>query len=705
LNDSTIRLACPLCGAENVAAADMAGSFISCRRCEHKMLVPGVKVAASPAIDELVSFNEESEPVTSQSPSDPDMPELLDWSHYRKKKQDAQADETGEPAEREPVPVLPATTAPEGHATGEEDDLGDLLKDFSKPPASRTEPVGRDPFKANPDAALRIEGISPEENEFRVVCNICGSLMYARPSQIGSHIKCHDCYSPVLVHPPRESPKKPAWPGAPARSDDNECDEDSGPEYKLRPAEDIAPIDTTIDRSLEAIDYDDDDFFRQKRELEEALAMQEPPVVDVELVSDLPDEPPAGGAPAANEAEDEYRLATSDEPALRKPVSAVTFDDLDDLMESWPAATPVTGPSADGDLAANRKQEINPASEVPVRVAPVATQPEQTERKGPVAASSTRETAKSPAAPVAYEQTSSRTPTPQPTSGAAKGEPRKQDKESLRARWEQQNQKSLPADDIASPIAGFGSWLMSSLRVATRIDNLIRLAIATILLGFSNMLFFSGLAKIMVEEPTVTARITGGFLIAFGAIPMVLIYLAVIAHSNSIILNAVEGTSEAEEGLDLSPSEWFGRFIYVAPSFFAGALPGFVMGQAIFIGGGSFAWVVVFGILSGILITPVFIASAMYNGNPWQLVSGEVFVAFLRLPWRVIRFAIFGLVLGGAITGCLYAAQFGIIAAFAFPALAVLIAFNAWWMMGDLIGVVNRNAEKTTAEKAASAGR
>lgn len=711
------------------------------------MLVPGEKVnpASAAMADDLISFGDEQGPVSqpadlpeknvvsalpsaadaptrhndivpepspAKGPIDPDTPELLDWSHYRKQTGGtSDKDSVEPPAAAETSAASPSPPARETASAENEDDLGDLLKDFGKTPVQPEKPVLRDPFQADPDASLRIEGISPEENEFRVVCHICGSLMYARPSQIGSHIKCHDCYTPVLVQAPREAPEKPAWPGAASRPSVDRDDEDSGPEYSLKPLENLAPIDTTIDRSLEPIDYNDDDFFRQKRELEAALAMQETPVagedIAIEPPGDLPTVKPhvASSGPAKPDDEGEYQLTEDDEPAARKPSTPVTFDDLDDLLESPSPATDMPIQRGDAGKGESVDRNSGEMAEMPVRVEPVEGQDLPTEQSGPRSPAAIRTKPGSPAARISGKQgaPTGRVVAPQKSvTESAGGETRKTEREALLARWERQNQKSLPADDIGSPVAELGGWLLNSLKTATRADNLIRLAIAAILIGFGNIVLFGGLDRILAEEPSVMSRITGGFMIAFGAIPMLVAWLAVIAHSNSIIMNAVEGTNDAEEGLDLSPSEWFARFIFVAPSFFAGALPGFLFGQAIFIGGGSFLWVIISGILSGIMITPAFLASAMYNSNPWQLFNGGILGAFLRLPWRVIRFTVVGIVLAAAIAACLYGGQLGIVAAFLFPALAVLLAFIAWWVMGDLIGVTIRQAEKTAEEQTAS---
>jgi hypothetical protein len=44
--------------------------------------------------------------------------------------------------------------------------------------------------------------------EYRVRCNICDSLMFAKASQAGKTVKCSDCHSPITIPPPPKIRKK-----------------------------------------------------------------------------------------------------------------------------------------------------------------------------------------------------------------------------------------------------------------------------------------------------------------------------------------------------------------------------------------------------------------------------------------------------------------------------------------------------------------
>ncbi len=45
-------------------------------------------------------------------------------------------------------------------------------------------------------------------SEYRVNCNVCGSMLYAKADQAGKTVKCSDCYSPITIPPPPKIRKK-----------------------------------------------------------------------------------------------------------------------------------------------------------------------------------------------------------------------------------------------------------------------------------------------------------------------------------------------------------------------------------------------------------------------------------------------------------------------------------------------------------------
>lgn len=72
----------------------------------------------------------------------------------------------------------------------------------------------------------RRPGAPLDDDEFGITCPVCRTRLHVRPTQIGTTIKCPDCYSPVTV---KEPPKrKQPWQAAPGTWDDSDS-ADGGP--------------------------------------------------------------------------------------------------------------------------------------------------------------------------------------------------------------------------------------------------------------------------------------------------------------------------------------------------------------------------------------------------------------------------------------------------------------------------------------------
>ncbi|MCY2992592.1 MAG: hypothetical protein NTY19_32630 [Planctomycetota bacterium] len=50
---------------------------------------------------------------------------------------------------------------------------------------------------------------APDDEDFGFECHVCKTRLYARPRQVGKHVVCPDCYTQVLVPPPKPHARKP----------------------------------------------------------------------------------------------------------------------------------------------------------------------------------------------------------------------------------------------------------------------------------------------------------------------------------------------------------------------------------------------------------------------------------------------------------------------------------------------------------------
>ncbi|MEO1614863.1 MAG: hypothetical protein AAFV88_03380 [Planctomycetota bacterium] len=187
---------CPKCRSALTIPPTSGGARIQCPRCNESIVAPSL--------------------VASESEED-------DWLNLD-----------------DSPPKSPASV-PAGESAG-----GEVLKEVSPPnpylsstPAEPNEPVDlgedEDPFTLAPaatlttptsitdslpaavnaddlfadlpsaDEAIREAASEASQESFRVTCNVCATVLYAKPSQEGQSIRCSDCYSDVVVPAP---PKK-----------------------------------------------------------------------------------------------------------------------------------------------------------------------------------------------------------------------------------------------------------------------------------------------------------------------------------------------------------------------------------------------------------------------------------------------------------------------------------------------------------------
>ncbi len=196
----THALQCPRCGRQVTVAEDTPDNRARCPHCERSFVIPGAPAGVAEEDDDWLS-DELPEATASFRPPRPSRPQddtlpgdstlsgdspglgdspgpkagSVSGSDAASSKGSGKGDGGG--ANRGGTPRSVAG----GHATGK---LGGAAA------GSRALPIGH-------------------ETEYRVRCSVCGSVTYAKATQAGQTVKCHDCHTTIKIPPP---PKKKVQP-------------------------------------------------------------------------------------------------------------------------------------------------------------------------------------------------------------------------------------------------------------------------------------------------------------------------------------------------------------------------------------------------------------------------------------------------------------------------------------------------------------
>ncbi|MFK7765918.1 MAG: hypothetical protein AB8B55_01660 [Mariniblastus sp.] len=186
-DSDVIEFECPRCLATVRVAQDQSGKRVDCPKCEGSLLVPAQSTSPD-LFDDLF----ETKP-TSRS--------------------DASVESTPVP------PAEPTDLHPDIMDIDEDDLLSNIVNagpsgaiEKSK---SDSADLSVDPFKVDPDAPIKVDGMGDvfsHDDVYGIKCNICDTRIHVRPEQAGTHIKCPECFSKVLVKPSSEvKTKPPKW--------------------------------------------------------------------------------------------------------------------------------------------------------------------------------------------------------------------------------------------------------------------------------------------------------------------------------------------------------------------------------------------------------------------------------------------------------------------------------------------------------------
>jgi len=700
------EIRCPKCRASIFVGDDQSGQRINCQRCQNTVLVPGAKrpAAADLSVDELIDFDSDddllNDPVVQDQPS----PGMKEQQGQLQNSVPAPADEPLEltddlldqatddlrlaPEKRLPASELltsneavsdSGSIADESPGSdSDSEDLGDLI-DI---PVAEPIDAARDPFQVDKDADLVVEGVTLQEGQFGVDCHLCGSLLYARVSQVGTKIKCHDCYSLVEVPAPKETPK-PIQEFEKADGDDAEG-------YRLSDPCELEPIDTTIDISLGKIDYDDDEFFAAKRRLE---AQQNPiqtmaPAADQSIDSPITIEP-------INETEGESDVDSDRGPivAIQDAMDSITVEDpFHDAAAKVGQDEAVAGQAATGAAGVSDDADDYNLLPVPQDVSSKTSQQsnhggfrQTTNLSDPV----TVEPAADPLLPETIYRTKKGTPETEKPGKVNSGVAGPDSSDAAKNKSSRKKKSKKEELDYASPFGNLGKWFRESAKPIASVPGLIQIALVTLFVGACYLLMAWG-ANIVGGDTNKLEKFGGFFLVIGGGLPLTAILFFLGAVANGTIRAAI-GQQESLEGFpEFSLSDWLSQFLFIGTSFWLAAFPGLIFGGLLMLVTTNAMWL--FGLIacSSLVFVPLILSSVVYNESPWAFVCDTVFKSMGPLRNRWIRFFVFALVISLVFVLASLLIPFGGLLCFLAAAIQVTVLLLYWWILGDLVGHVVR---------------
>ena len=187
-----LQFGCPQCNARLRAGLSQAGTKQRCPQCGHQFVVP---TAAQAAV--LGRRAEE----------------------YTVYEGDYEAHESAAAADAVAVGDCRACGT---RVYGPEDQIGRevacpdcgtkvVFARRPEPRAAKNRPADEEAAYAIRDDVQQPAGSSSvaDQVDIRVHCPVCDTLLYGTPDQVGKHILCPDCYTPVEVPPPKARASKP----------------------------------------------------------------------------------------------------------------------------------------------------------------------------------------------------------------------------------------------------------------------------------------------------------------------------------------------------------------------------------------------------------------------------------------------------------------------------------------------------------------
>lgn len=216
---------CPKCRSAVSVGAGQAGKRVQCPSCSKEFFAPSTLGGGGPTSDDddWLSLDDSPSPgigTAKSTPSQSVVTESAEDDIFGEdpfvESSDSESDPLDlfaglppiEDANAGPASLAAASPAPTPGAPAGASTPETGMPESGMPGTATPASAASGSAASGPSSGNKAQPVDPNE-EFRVTCPICGSLMYAKAKQTGKTIKCSDCYSEIRVPAP---PKKQVQP-------------------------------------------------------------------------------------------------------------------------------------------------------------------------------------------------------------------------------------------------------------------------------------------------------------------------------------------------------------------------------------------------------------------------------------------------------------------------------------------------------------
>lgn len=731
-NPSKIEFDCPSCLKSVSADRSQINVRIVCPHCQRSLVVPSVG-KQDPFGDLFDDDVDPAEPTADRDPAGADLPtggrlaasdsdddsdsqaaatelEAIEPSHQfefelpsAEQVQALLREQTGVDPARE---TGEAVDSPASSPAANDVDIADLVEpahealpdvlEFLELDAQKPIPepdpnavVPEDPFQDDPDRPLSIEGLTdgfPSSESISVVCPICDTRILVNAASAGDQVKCPECFS-TFAAVARKSRKSNSWldaakamqkPGAAGDQGSKTTPSESASSAERALKEKFGMDDGIRSHSQERIFEEDSPEIEGHALAPIAIPTQPVPQFAAKTKgADDREDPAAPSAGKADDDDDELRLAPPEErEALEAPMVPLEDDPFFNA-EDHPEPEEENG-SPDGDgvqldetqwAPTNRSQELPTAGAKSKRMPSAAEMPEDD---------------------ASESATGRRNRGPYAAPESTYVDPEEQE--------QQRNPFGMQLSTLGSFDGKVSKWLNELFRDGQLMIRL-GLAVAALTLGYT---LFDWLWAGLLSEGASTAY--KSIVFVFAGVPGLLLFLLgwgiVLAVGGVLFERAGSLKPRYEDWESLSIRDYLPKLGFLLFSLWIASLPGVFFGLLIVAISQELAWLGVAGSLAAMMLSPLLLVAAAFNGSPFQIVSSKLtpflgtaetdwlrFIPASLSTWLILVVGIIMLVLPGIVFS-LIGAVIQVFAVIAFASLTGLYA-----------GLMNERMEQVNATR------